>query len=55
MPHNLLKHKGTDCVGTLKINRKSVPEVIKNAKLIQGEIIAQHSGPVIVMKWLIKW
>jgi hypothetical protein len=48
---SLLKHKGTDCVGTLKINRKGVPKAIRDAKLKQGEIIAQHSGPVTVMKW----
>jgi hypothetical protein len=47
----LLKHKGTDCCGTLKINRKGVPKAIKDAKLNRGEIIAQHSGPVTVMKW----
>jgi hypothetical protein len=47
----LLKHKGADCVGTLKINRKGVPKAIKDAKLKHGEIIAQHSGPVTVMKW----
>jgi hypothetical protein len=29
----LLKHKGTDCVGTLKINRKVVPKAVKDAKL----------------------
>jgi hypothetical protein len=47
----LLKDKGTDCVGTLKINRKAVPKKVKDAKLNRGEIIAQHSGPVTVMKW----
>jgi hypothetical protein len=42
----LLKHNGTDCVGTLKINpRKSKCETKK------GEIVTQHSGPVTVMKW----
>jgi hypothetical protein len=45
----LLKHKGTDCVRTLKINRKSAPKAIKGAKLKQGEITAQCSGPVTVM------
>lgn len=47
----LLKHKGTDCVGTLKINRKGVPRAVKDAKLKKGELIAQHSGSVTVMKW----
>jgi hypothetical protein len=47
----LLKNKGTDCVGTLKINRQSVPKKVKDTKLNRGEIIAQHSGPATVMKW----
>jgi hypothetical protein len=46
----LLKHKDTDCVVTLKINRKGVPKAVKDAKLKQGEIMAQYSGPVTVMK-----
>jgi hypothetical protein len=51
----LLKHNGTVCVGTLKINRKGVPKTIKNAKLKKAEIVAQHSGPATVMKWRDKW
>jgi hypothetical protein len=50
----LLKHNGTDCVGTLKVNRKGEPKVIKDAKLKKSEIVAQHSGPVTVMKWRAK-
>jgi hypothetical protein len=30
----------TDCVGTLKLNRKDVPPKVKNAKLKKGEIVA---------------
>jgi hypothetical protein len=51
----LLKSKGTDYVSTLRINRKGVPKVIKDAKIKKGKVIAQHSGPVIVMKWQDKW
>jgi len=40
----------TDCVGTLKLNRKNVPEEVKDKKLEKGEIIARHSGPVTVLK-----
>jgi hypothetical protein len=47
----LLKSKATDCVGTLKINRKGVPKAVKDAKIKKGEVIGQHSGPVTVMKW----
>jgi hypothetical protein len=46
-----LKYNGTDCVGTMKISRKNVPKKVKDAKLNQGEIIAQHCGPITVMKW----
>jgi hypothetical protein len=45
-----LKH-ATDCVGTLRINRKNVPKEIKEKKLKKGEIIARHSGPVTILKW----
>jgi len=41
----------TDCVGTLKLNRKNVPEEVEDKKLEKGEIIARHSGPVTVLKW----
>ena len=33
----------TDCVGTLKLNRKDVPKEVKDKKLEKGEIIARHS------------
>jgi len=45
-----IKHS-TDCVGTLKLNRKDVPKVAKDKKLERGEIIARHSSPVTVLKW----
>ena len=41
----------TDCVGTLKLNRKNVPKELKDKKLEKGEIIARYSGPVAVLKW----
>ena len=41
----------TDCVGTLRLNRKNVPKEVKYKKLEQGEIIARHSGPDTVLKW----
>ena len=41
----------TDCIGTLKPNRNNVPKQVKEKKLKRGEIFAQHSGPVMVMKW----
>jgi hypothetical protein len=42
----------TDCVGTLKLNRKYVPKKVKDTKLKKKEeMIAQHSGPVSVIKW----
>jgi len=45
-----IKHS-TDCVGTLKLNRKNVPKEVKDMKLEKGEIIARHSGPITVLKW----
>jgi hypothetical protein len=47
----LLKHKGTNCAGTIKINRQGAPKAIEGVKLKDGEIIAQCCGPVTVMKW----
>ncbi|XP_068085205.1 piggyBac transposable element-derived protein 4-like [Anabrus simplex] len=47
----LKQHHSTDCVGTLKLNRKNVPKEVKEKKLKKGEIIARHSGPVTVLKW----
>jgi hypothetical protein len=44
-------HK-TDCVGTLKLNRKNVPIEVTNTKLKRGKIVAQHSGPGSVTKWV---
>ena len=44
----------TDCVGTLKLNRRNVPKEVKDKKLEKGEIIARHSGPVTVLKWVEK-
>ena len=45
-----IKHS-TDCVGTLKLNRKNVPKEVRDKKLEKREIIARHTGPVIVLKW----
>jgi len=41
----------TDCVGTLKLNRRNVPKEVKDKKLEKGETIATNSGPVTVLKW----
>jgi len=41
----------TDCVGTLKLNRRNIPKEVKDKKLEKGEIKARHSGPVTVLKW----
>jgi len=40
----------TDCVGTLKLNRKNIPKEVKD-KLEKGKIITRHSCPVTVLKW----
>ena len=36
----------TDCVGTLCLSRKYVPQRVKEKKLKKGELVAQHSGLV---------
>jgi len=39
----------TDCVGTPCLSRKDVPQTVKELK--KGELVAQHLGPVSVLKW----
>jgi hypothetical protein len=46
-----LKSKQTDCVGTLRDNRKNVPPAVKNMKLNKGEHFGQQSGDVAVLAW----
>ena len=46
-----LKSLKTDCVGTLRPSRKDVPQIVKEKRLKKGELVAQHSGPVFVLKW----
>ena len=47
----LLKENETDCVGTLKTNRKGVSKEIKGGELQKGQIIGEYAGQVVVMKW----
>jgi len=46
-----LKSLKTDCVGTLRLSRKDVPQRVKVKKLKKGELVAQHSGLVSILKW----
>jgi hypothetical protein len=46
-----LKSLNIDCVGTLRLNRKDFPKIVKEKKLKKGELIAQFSGLVSVQKW----
>ena len=46
-----LKSLRTDCVGTLCLSSKDVPRRVKEKKLKKEELVAQHSGPVSVLKW----
>lgn len=47
-----LLEKQTHLVGTLRSNRKFIPQQIKNAKLARGEIIAKESPEdVTILKW----
>jgi hypothetical protein len=45
------KVQKTDCVGTLRDNRKNVPPLVMNRKLNKGEHCGQHSGDVAVLAW----
>ena len=46
-----VKNLKTDCVGTLRLRRKYVPQRVQEKKLQKGELVDQHSGPVSVLKW----
>jgi len=46
-----LKTLKTDCVETLRLSRKDIPQRVKEKKLKKGELVAQHSGRVSVLKW----
>jgi len=51
LARKLKTEHSTDCVGTLKLNRKNIPKEVKGKTLEKGEIIARRSGPVKVLKW----
>lgn len=49
-----LKSKGTDCFGTLRINRKFVPEALKSVSKMEmrtGELIQNFTNDLNVMMW----
>jgi len=41
----------TDCVGTLRLSRKDIPQRVKEKKLKKEEMVAHHSEPLSVLKW----
>jgi len=45
-----LKSLKTDCIGTLRLSRKDIPQRVKEKKL-KKELVAQHSGLVSILKW----
>ncbi len=47
---NLLERE-TDCIGTLRLNRKGVPAIIKDKKLKKGEVVAAFKNKIMVLKW----
>jgi len=49
-----LKSLKTDCIGTLRLSRKDVPQRVKENKFKKGELVVQHSGPVSILKWKYK-
>ncbi|KAJ8930975.1 hypothetical protein NQ314_016172 [Rhamnusium bicolor] len=51
LAYDLIKQK-THLVGTLRFNRKYIPQEVKDAKLVKGAIIAKESPEgVTVLKW----
>ena len=46
-----IKSLKTDCVGTLRLSRKDVQQRVQYKELKNGEMVAQNSGPVSVLKW----
>jgi hypothetical protein len=38
----------------LALSRKDVPQRVKNKKLKEGELVAQHTGPLSILKWKVK-
>lgn len=47
-----LKNKNTDLLGTLRKNRKNLPERVVKSKLRRGQMIAEQKGSCItVLKW----
>ncbi|KAJ8704146.1 hypothetical protein PYW07_013440 [Mythimna separata] len=46
-----LKTRKTDCVGTLRANRRNVPPLISLCKLKEGQFTARHSGDITVMAY----
>jgi hypothetical protein len=43
-----LKAMGSDCVGTFKLNRKGVPNKVKETK---GDLIGQRAGLLSAIRW----
>lgn len=48
---DLLCTKLTDCVGTVRMNRKEMPKNVKDAKLKKGEIACAFRRKTMALKW----
>lgn len=46
-----LLRRRTDCVGTMRLTRKGVPEEIKSKKLEKGQTIAMYRRKQMLLKW----
>ena len=47
---NLMEHQ-THLCGTLRRNRKFLPQNVVKSKLKKGQVASKRSGPVVVLKW----
>ena len=51
LAHTLLARR-THLVGTVRVNRKGLPDDIRHAKLKKGEALARHSQDgIVIMQW----
>ena len=48
---DILVSKQTDFVGTLRLNRRNVPQKVKEAKLKKTEIVVAFKNKTMVLKW----
>ena len=46
-----LAKERTDCMGTMRLNRKGIPQEVKSKKLAKGDLVAQFRKKQVILKW----